>query len=322
MSPGNQRPTSSAIPALPRASFDAPLVQRVIDLELYARDGTGDLWSRRFHGATDALYRMPPADRREEFARLALQAFEDLGHKEKAVACVGPRVLARGRGFLLRFVLAGSEAAEGADFLRGRNGPLDEAVVALLPSRFLDGTLRPVLLVELEHLEEMLDASFCYDASYVPRSVSPNARRYAVERLRAAWNAHAALSLENRGLLEAGSHGARRTIATSFPEIAPEALGPVLARLGTAHTTFSDLARLAERSDDYLHSIGVEKPPLARRASAPCPLCGFPTHAWADPAVLAAAGSAIASDFPTWRMEQGACERCTERYAVASEGVA
>jgi hypothetical protein len=58
---------------------------------------------------------------------------------------------------------------------------------------------------------------------------------------------------------------------------------------------------------------------------APCPLCGFPTFAWAEPAQLEELTAAIAHEFPHWTPEQGACRRCAEIYRrnrqVAQAGV-
>src|SRR5262249_1660364 len=51
------------------------------------------------------------------------------------------------------------------------------------------------------------------------------------------------------------------------------------------------------------------------RPGAPCPLCGFPTFAWASLASLAeSTASAIRSEFPHWTLEQGACARCVQIY--------
>src|SRR3970282_2499969 len=48
---------------------------------------------------------------------------------------------------------------------------------------------------------------------------------------------------------------------------------------------------------------------------APCPLCGFPTYAWA-PAIDFLVEQLIQEDFPAWRRRDGACARCVEGYAV------
>src|SRR5262249_376362 len=48
---------------------------------------------------------------------------------------------------------------------------------------------------------------------------------------------------------------------------------------------------------------------------APCPLCGFPTFAWADTPVMSAqTTAAIQAEFPDWLPEQGVCKRCGEIY--------
>ena len=51
------------------------------------------------------------------------------------------------------------------------------------------------------------------------------------------------------------------------------------------------------------------------RPGAPCPLCGFPTFAWAEVASLTnEALDAIRAEFPHWVPEQGACARCFQIY--------
>ena len=48
---------------------------------------------------------------------------------------------------------------------------------------------------------------------------------------------------------------------------------------------------------------------------APCPLCGFPTHAWAPPERLDAGTiRAIGAEFAHWNPEQGVCSRCVAIY--------
>jgi hypothetical protein len=45
---------------------------------------------------------------------------------------------------------------------------------------------------------------------------------------------------------------------------------------------------------------------------APCPLCKFPTFAWANEF----ADDAIRRDFPRWLPEHGCCARCAELYSM------
>jgi hypothetical protein len=48
---------------------------------------------------------------------------------------------------------------------------------------------------------------------------------------------------------------------------------------------------------------------------APCPLCKFPTFAWAEMEKLAPATVvAIQKHFPRWDDSHGACARCVEIY--------
>ncbi len=58
--------------------------------------------------------------------------------------------------------------------------------------------------------------------------------------------------------------------------------------------------------------------PAAASLGAPCPLCGFPTYAWA-PAIDLPVERVIQEDFPAWRSRDGACARCVEAYAVRRE---
>jgi hypothetical protein len=62
---------------------------------------------------------------------------------------------------------------------------------------------------------------------------------------------------------------------------------------------------------------------LGPRPGAPCPLCGFPTFAWAAETGLAGpTASAIRSEFPLWTIAQGACARCADIYRLLNRSEA
>ena len=47
----------------------------------------------------------------------------------------------------------------------------------------------------------------------------------------------------------------------------------------------------------------------------PCPLCGFPTFAWADPLKLnEKVLAAVRREFPNWLPHHGVCGRCCAVY--------
>lgn len=282
MMPPSPKPTDG-----PTLSFDPVLVQRVVDLEMWRRE-SGDLWARRYREACEELYHLE-SGRRERFAALALVAFDELGHIAGVRHCLGPMARLHGGERTLRFLLARDRGAEGADFLnRPSIAPLSEATIAVRPERFVDGTLRPFLLVELEHLEEILDPAFGYDPAPALPGISPNARRMVMGRLQELWDQHARAMLACRGLAD------------------PDAPGSTPAAATDPATTFPELVQLACR--------GAAGP--RRDQGAPCPLCGFPTSDWADAREIAAAAGAIASDFPSWSSEDGACRRCLESFAL------
>jgi hypothetical protein len=47
----------------------------------------------------------------------------------------------------------------------------------------------------------------------------------------------------------------------------------------------------------------------------PCPICRFPAWKWGDPAAMPdRTRGAVTNDFPTWKTEEGICDRCEELY--------
>lgn len=273
----------------PSLSFDPVLVQRVIDLELWQREGRNP-WARRYHAEAEPLYALSQTEKKERFATLALRSFEELGHVRQVVLGLEPMTRLRGSVTVLSFRMARDAFGEGADFLnRPSVAPLTEMTVGVRAERFVDGSLRPFLLCELEHLEEILDPVFSYDPAVRLPGISPNARRMVLGRLQGLWNAHAQTMLARRGL------GA---LPTGNDAVSVQGEG----------LTFPDLVALA---------CGGSGVASAGTPGSPCPLCGFPTSDWAAATDVRAAAELVSKDFPSWDETRGACGRCLESYAVA-----
>jgi hypothetical protein len=165
---------------------------------------------------------------------------------------------------------------------------------------------------ELMHLHDMVEPAFGYVPELPVSGPSLNQSRLARERYRLLWD----VSIDGRLTLRG-----RNTIATkeqrrlefiaAFSFWTEARQQEVFESLWTNPTpTHELLAELVSDPRQLQYTTGP-------RPGAPCPLCGFPTFAWATATSLADATlSAIRSEFPHWTPEQGACARCCNIYRV------
>lgn len=203
--------------------FETALVERVVDLDLWSREEGGDLWARRYRAACDAASTLAPSDRRELLTRLAATAFDELGHSREARSCLGPLARRAGGARTICLRMARDDTPEGSDFLsRPPTASPSETTIAVQPSRFVDDTLRPFLLVELERLEEILDPAFAYEGAQRPISKAPDAAA-GLDRLAKLWHTHARAMLARRGLAEPpvieGGRSILESPASTFPDL-------------------------------------------------------------------------------------------------------
>jgi hypothetical protein len=285
----------------------------VVELEMRRRveQGDGGLL-QAYHRRVDPLYALP-ADRREAaFAEVHGALFRELGFERRALGVLAPYQATLQRAAGLALVPAAGAREEGADL--GAPTPAGRpARVAIRPGRFLPGgDLEAFLDHEAAHLEDLLDPAFGHEPEALDR-IAPERRRLVQERYRAAWAASVDARLERRGRRPlCGPDERRRRLGRAFGGIQGPALDALVAALsGEERPTH---ARLLATASAGAGAAGPEP-------GGPCPLCGFPTHEWAE-GLAEAAARAIRQDTPAWSPAAGCCQRCLEAYEAMTQTAA
>lgn len=268
----------------------------------------------RFHRERERLYAvLDPDERNAAFFALHLAWFREWGLEEALTRVLNEYPLLSAALHTLAFRKARGRPDEGAELFVNQE---HTGVVALRAERFLDNAaLARFLRHELTHLHDMVDPAFGY-APQLRRAGREAARqRLARERYRLLWDITIDGRLarrEDRAQMLRDQHRAAFDRAYAFwPETKRQAV-------------FEELWTNRAPRHDRLEQLAADPRDLAHAAQplpgAPCPLCGFPTFAWAD---LARAGArvltAIRAEFPDWTPEHGACARCVEAYEAAQK---
>lgn len=305
--------------------YDPTLVEAAVEDALRApgrahgmRRGLGiRLMHRR---ALDRLYGQPPgADREMAFRAHYLERFRELGLERRLRRCLDrfPTLGAIAGGILVE--AAAAEPGEGAELYedherRGTGSP-GYLVVRVLPHRLCDQEeLDRTLLFRLQMVADVLDPEFGFDASATrPRGPYGSRTRYLTQRL---WE------LSARRRVASVTERQDASIAGDLAALLPGEAGSSRRRVDELVHEIGEpgcctFAKLAERArllaDTHRGGIGGE------RAGLSCPLCSFPTHAWAAPETIARVEGAVGRDFPAWCSSQGCCETCADRYLFSAE---
>lgn len=305
-------------PGGPVLRYQAALVEAVVERELLRRAQAGEThWQQHYRRTADRLYLLhrEPEARAAAFRRLHLDLFEALG-------CGRPVADALARARLpCRVVVVGrarSPDDEGADLAPDRCTLL----VRLTPERFGDPSCGRLLDHEFGHVADMLDPTFGYGQT--AGDGAPVARRLLGHRFGLLWDC----AVDGRTARAGRAPRRARTayvaaVGKAFPRLSPQGAGVVVDRLWEGpRPTYRELVRFAADAGALAAWAGVrldEGRDGGRPApGAPCPLCRFPTYAWAA-SVPATVARCIAAEVPTWTPGAGLCERCAERYALAVE---
>ncbi len=322
--------------------YDEDLVEAVVFLCASGRRrGMPPLQIARFQRERERLYAiLDPDERNAAFFKLHLGWFREWGLEQLLTERLAEFPLLAERLTLLALRKARSKVEEGAELYVNRghrsenpvprtelasadNGrsPGDatattarNGIVAVLPERFAsDEDLARFLRHELTHLQDMVAPAFGYSPELRLAGHTAAQERLTRELYRLLWD----ITIDGR-LTHAGhatqapreQHQANFDRAYAFwPEAQRR---EVFAELWTGREPrHARLLALASDPRDLQHAHR----PLP---GAPCPLCGFPTFAWADvPAVRQPILAAIQTEFPHWTVEQGACARCVEAYEAS-----
>ena len=163
---------------------------------------------------------------------------------------------------------------------------------------------------ELMHLQDMIDPAFGYVPELPVLGPSLNQQRLARERYRRLWDVtiDGRLTRNGQGAMATRSHrwSEFRDTFAGWPEPRQqEAFDSLWTHCAPTHSLLVQLA-----CDPVL-----VQPASGPRQGALCPLCGFPTFAWADETgLLPDAIDRIRAEFPLWLPQHGSCARCAAIY--------
>lgn len=303
-----------------RLSYEEDFVEGAVLLCASGRDrSVSSLLIRRFHREREKLYEILDSDERNTaFFRFHLEWFREWGLETLLIAPLNefpglPEALN-----ILAFRKSHGKDEEGTELYVNETGERT-GVVALRPQFLVMKTnVDAFLRHELMHLQDMLAPAFGYVPELPVSGPSLNQSRLARERYRLLWD----VSIDGRLTLSG-----RNTVATkeqrwteftnAFSFWTEARQKEVFESLWTNPSPRHEL--LADLVSDPRQLQTAAGP----RPGAPCPLCGFPTFAWATPTNLAdLTVSAIRSEFPHWTPEHGACARCSNIYRVNRHHVA
>ncbi len=268
---------------------------------------------------SEEVYRLASASERDRrFRELAVRTFSTLPAAARLHALLAefePRFAGVSRAVFQRANRPAQEEAElhvsGSD----RVVRTEVGVTRMLAPEALES----FLLSEWTHVADMLDPAF----GYAPLELetvgeTPFERRLVRERYRALWTASVTGRLARAGRAPEGAEARRRDevhrVYAKFPETARERF--FAAMWGGERPTHAELLALAADPAAVVARFAPEAAGQSRRMPGdPCPICRFPSWKWGDPAAMPdRTRNALAADFPTWKTEEGLCDRCEELY--------
>ena len=294
--------------------YDEDFVEAAVRLcSTGRRKGVSSLHIARFHRAREKLYDLlDPDDRNAAFFKLHLEWFREWGLEALLTKPLEEFPQLARALHILAFRKSRGKDDDGTELYVNEAGDRN-GVVAMRPERLeRDIDLLPFLRHELTHLHDMVDPVFGYCPELPILGPSQSSHRLARERYRLLWDVSIDGRLSHRGHPAIASQDQRwLEFATAFPFWTEARQHKIFNSLwANPIPTHSELVELVSDPRELLSAS-------APRPGALCPLCGFPTFAWADLASLAdRIVGAIQAEFPHWTVEQGACARCASIYRV------
>lgn len=294
------------------------LAERTV-FEAARRDATlRPQYERQFAGCYDY---QEGHHRDQAFAKLHERWFDELGLRNLIAELVSEFPNFREQVGRLMVTQAPGPKAQTAE-LFGRPGRYT-VVVAVAPAMLLD---RPGFEYwarhEFQHIDDMLDPAFGYDAIDRPAGETAAARNLTQDRYAVLWALSVDARLMQRGCGPAGVRERRRAELTRAfgledAEFSAESFEALWERGREFTPNHSKLLEWARDGLPAHRSGGPRSHEKAGRhqAGAPCPLCGFSTFDWtALEHGNVKLTHVIQTDFPKWNPDQPVCQRCAEIY--------
>ncbi len=272
----------------------------------------------RFHRHRERLYTiLDPDERNAAFFKLHLEWFREWGLEQRLI---GPLrhfpLLATGLAALAVRQARGRDD-EGSELYVNEQG-VRTGVLAMRPERLIrDLELPTFLRHELTHLNDMLAPAFGYRPELAGAGEFLGSQRLARERYRLLWD----VTIDGRA-----ARDGHPTLATREQRWVAFIRGFPFWDDTQQREIFDSLWSDPRPTHARLEEL-VRDPRQLLRAGpgpgSPCPLCGFPSFAWAEAASLADETlKAIQAEFPAWSPRRGVCRRCAEIYRRGSPAVA
>jgi hypothetical protein len=293
--------------------YDEDLVESAVIFSASGRNKNIEpLLVRRFNRERERLYSIAdPDERNAAFFQLHLSWFREWSLEKQLIDVLNEFPLIRKSVRLIGFRKSRGKKDEGAEMYVNEAGR--HAIVSLRAERFEKAAaLAAFLRHEFMHLHDMVDPNFDYSPQTDLRVSSPSQQRLALERYTVLWD----ITIDQRLIRQK-----RETIATredrsrefdrTFQFWPEEKRAEVFQQLWTNQAPRH--AELMELACD---------PCSLRHANLPapgalCPLCNFSTFQWADVKSLSQPIlDRIRTEFPSWEINQGMCDRCAEAYDV------
>jgi hypothetical protein len=297
----------------PAMIYDDRLVEEAVTQTIDAKAKAGDGSAfRSYHEMSDGFYTLTSGtDRIESFRRLHLYFFARFGFKQSIEE---PIRRSRCYGRLARVVVSPALKHEYADLARGSEG--FALLLRLKPETIRQpAALDDLLRRELTAAEDMLDPGFGYTPDPPPGLTAAEESLFR-DRYGLLWRIYIDARLVRAGAAPEGQKNRRRDqFRAAYSSLDRNSLDSIFETLWErAAFTHAQLVRLAKDTASLLRVANLERGSCGPLPGSPCPVCRFPTHRWASD--IEAIEQAVCRDFPSWRAEEGLCDRCQELYSV------
>ena len=277
--------------------------------------------ARDFEKTRNAIYEVSDADERERlFRELFLSWFQRFGLEQSIRQALDEQPIVRSLVANCYIVCAAQAKQEGAELFVASGGTSTE------PRRTLRILLRPASLLtaaatlaflrhELFHIADMLDPAFGYEPTLPKTEGGPTYDMLVVSRYRTLWDSAIAGRMMRRGWLPDSARDDQLKIFCQAFVMLGDA-----AESYFGHFFDGEQPKHGELSGFALDPRGAAGQLTGRTSAAThCPLCKFPTHAF-EPAVENLGDeiiTAVVTDFPHWKPEQGLCVQCADLYRAS-----
>ncbi len=316
----------TATPPTIQVECDPNLMQDVVFQEINRREKDGDSsLFNEYHKSADPIYEKFPLEKREaEFEKLNRRFFRKMSFGDLILKSLAEFPVFKDTLEQVLVKQALTRGEEGADLSKD----LKSLGLKILTRRLLaPADLQKLLSHELTHVSDMLDSDFGYVYMEKLNVQFPAEENLIRDRYKVLWDIYidSRLAREKKPAI-LDKEGRYREFEVLYGRIPTPQRSAIFDDLWQMEKqTHHQLLELARDTGKLLNLVagrpGIEEVPSRENIllpGSPCPLCRFPTCNWANELDRLEENiiGQIKQDFPGWRIEDGACERCIEVYEV------